>query len=358
MAFRVTLAYSGYAAQTVVSNARVRFNNCRLFHNVWVRSRVFFPYQNVEPKSSPPGFDSGSAYSTLLGDHGHLKSPLSLGFAMMESISTSSSSSSSSSAMCASAFPSFKTSSILSFLDGLKWLPCNAAVHMTSSSDVFRGGTVCFDASGNFSIESENTERFEMRLKSSWLSRLLEVCSEDAKAAFTALTVSLLYKSSLAEPKSIPSASMYPTLAVGDRILAERVSYFFREPEVSDIVIFKAPFLQESGVSSCDVFIKRIVAKAGDCVEVCGGKLLVNGIVQDEDYVLEPTALPMEPIIVPEDCVFVMGDNRNNSIDSRDWGPLPIKNIIGRSVFRYWPPSKVSDTMHKQVSGKKALTVS
>lgn len=166
---------------------------------------------------------------------------------------------------------------------------------------------------------------------------------EDIRTVAIAVGISYAIRILIAEPRFIPSLSMFPTFDIGDRLVAEKLTYRLSRPPVAgDIIIFHPAKGVGRGGSFLDddVFIKRIVAVAGDTVEVRNGKLIVNGEVRSEPYVAEPPKYQLPQITVPRGHVFVMGDNRNNSFDSHIWGPLPVENILGRAVWKYWPPQK------------------
>ena len=135
----------------------------------------------------------------------------------------------------------------------------------------------------------------------------------------------------------VPTKSMVPTLEVGDRVFANKVIYRFTEPERGDIVVF------EDVEGGEDYLIKRVVAVAGDRVRVSNGRLKVDGEIQEETYIKPqvPDGSIYGPEKVPEGYVFVMGDNRGNSADSRVFGLLPIENIEGEAFVRFWPPSRI-----------------
>ena len=178
-----------------------------------------------------------------------------------------------------------------------------------------------------------------------WLPAALEPLweyREDVVTVVAAFSASLIFRWQVAEPRFIPSLSMFPTYDIGDRLVAEKVSYRSRDPVRGEVIIFHPPpALVAKGYDRSEVFIKRVVGLPGDRLEVRGGRLSVNGRELDEPFIFERPKYQMREIVVPEACVFVMGDNRNNSYDSHIWGPLPQENIVGRAQFNYWPPQKI-----------------
>lgn len=161
---------------------------------------------------------------------------------------------------------------------------------------------------------------------------------ENIQFLVIALALALVIRVFIAEPRFIPSDSMVPTLAVGDRLVVEKVSYRFRPPAYGDIVVFHPPaVLEDLGYGQDQAFIKRIIGEPGSILEVRNGQVIRNGHPLQEDYIAAPPNYTLPPIQVPENSYFVMGDNRNNSNDSHVWGFLPRQNIIGRAIVRFYP---------------------
>ncbi|WP_310410109.1 signal peptidase I [Chamaesiphon sp. OTE_8_metabat_110] len=153
-----------------------------------------------------------------------------------------------------------------------------------------------------------------------------------------AVGLAIFIRTFVAEPRYIPSESMLPTLAVGDRLVVEKLSYYTHPPQRGDIVVFvPPPQLQEQGYLEDQAFIKRVIGLPGEKIAVKNGRVYVNGELLIESYTAEAPSYAMSPMLVPPDRLFVMGDNRNNSNDSHVWGFLPQANIIGHACFRFWP---------------------
>ncbi len=141
-------------------------------------------------------------------------------------------------------------------------------------------------------------------------------------------------------PYTIPSGSMEDTIEVGDNIWAEKVSYYFRDVEQGDIVTFDDPEIAGR------TLIKRVIATGGQTVDLIDGAVYVDGEKLDEPYTDGKPSEPLQtasgveisyPYTVPEGYIWVMGDNRTNSADSRYFGPVPESSVSGRAIIIYWP---------------------
>jgi signal peptidase I len=178
-----------------------------------------------------------------------------------------------------------------------------------------------------------------------------------------ALGLALVIQAFLVKPYRIPSASMVPTLQVGQRVLVNRLGNYFGDPSVGDIVVFHPPVgAERAGGAQCGgsppagqvcmtetraeadtTFIKRVVAGPGDRIRVLNGHVIRNGKPVREPYA--PCAgsgcdFPREAV-VPAGHWFMMGDNRGDSDDSRFWGPVPRDWVIGNAFATYWPPKRI-----------------
>ncbi len=171
---------------------------------------------------------------------------------------------------------------------------------------------------------------------SSYGSKIIEFIQ--TLAVFAAIAVAIYVF--IGQPHKVSGSSMFPTLHSGDYILTDKLSYRFREPQKQEIIVFKNPREETQD------FIKRIIAAPKDKVKVENGSVYVNGSVLSESYLktshLSTTGSFLSEgreVIIPENRYVVMGDNRAASSDSREWGFITKEEIIGKAIFRYWPPN-------------------
>lgn len=143
------------------------------------------------------------------------------------------------------------------------------------------------------------------------------------------------------QPHQVIGNSMIPNFHDQEFILTDKISYRFRKPMRGEIVVFKSPEDKDKD------FIKRIIGLPQDTVSISTGKVFINGNVLSEEYLDPDLRTPagkflqeFNAFVVPVDSYMVFGDNRLNSSDSRAWGPVSIKNIVGKALFVYWPPQR------------------
>ena len=166
------------------------------------------------------------------------------------------------------------------------------------------------------------------------------------EAVVPAIAIVVLARVFLVGLYRVPTGSMVPTIQTGDCILGERVSHRNRQPRQGEVVTFESP--EEPGVT----LVKRVIATEGQTIDIRDGRVLVDGCQFDEPYVQggrtdsqapdeDGTAAITYPHVVAEGCLWMMGDNRADSRDSRLFGDVPASSVSSRVLFAYWPPERI-----------------
>ena len=147
-----------------------------------------------------------------------------------------------------------------------------------------------------------------------------------------AIIIAILIRTFIIHPYMIPTSSMEPTILMGDNLLVEKITYRFHSPKVGEIVVFKNPSGSEKQL------VKRIIGVSGDHVEITeDGHVILNNKAYEEPYAIYQNVGQSFNFDIQDNTVFVLGDNRGNSQDSRWFGPISKDTIIGRAIFRHWP---------------------
>ena len=180
---------------------------------------------------------------------------------------------------------------------------------------------------------SEPVRRTPVRVRV--LRRLRGTLRDVFGTILPAIVIALLIHAFLAQATRVYGQSMEPSLHTDERLVVEKLSYRFHGPRRGDIIVLHDP----SGGS--ELLIKRVIGLPGERVTLADGRVYIDGARLDEPYLSKPTVSHTRSWLVPPLAVFVMGDNRGASRDSRVFGPVPLDQIVGRAVFRYWPLDEV-----------------
>lgn len=167
-------------------------------------------------------------------------------------------------------------------------------------------------------------------------SRFFKTVREYVVLIAVALVLSFGIRATVAEVRVVPTGSMIPTIAIGDRLFTLKISYYFSDPKRGEVVVFEPPDALKARFT--EPFVKRVIGLPGDVVEVRDGKTYVNGNEYDVPEADTP-GYTYGPVKVPEGHYFMLGDNRNHSYDSHEWGFVPRENVIAKAVLIFWPIS-------------------
>jgi len=169
------------------------------------------------------------------------------------------------------------------------------------------------------------------RAKSRWSGLARDL----AGTILPAVLIALLIHVFLAQATRVYGQSMQPNLHTNERLVVEKLSYRFHGPRRGDVVV-----LHDPGGGS-ELLIKRVIGLPGERVTIADGRVFIDGVALEESYLNQETQGSGRSWLVPPLQVFVMGDNRQASRDSRSFGPVVLDQIIGRALFRYWPPDQI-----------------
>ncbi|MDD3839633.1 MAG: signal peptidase I [Clostridia bacterium] len=158
------------------------------------------------------------------------------------------------------------------------------------------------------------------------------------QAIVIAIVLAFVIKTFLFDTLRVDGSSMEPTLHDNDRLIISKISYIVDQPKRGDIAVFKYPGNPK------EYYIKRVIAIGNDKIKIENGNVYVNGELKIEPYIKEKTIVGFKESVIPEGTIFVLGDNRNDSTDSRrpSVGYVPLDNMVGKAVFRIWPFDKIN----------------